>query len=61
MGQERYEAEASVVCFMRLGEKKIERKNTDVASSTIAGPDGISQMAESRTPVTAVLTPIVTE
>jgi hypothetical protein len=37
------------------------RKKMEVASKTIAGPDGISQNAEIRTPATDVETPMMIE
>ncbi len=41
----------------RLGEKRTAVKNIAVANNTIAGPDGMSQMAEIRTPDTEVVIP----
>ena len=41
----------------RLGEKRTAAKNMAVANSTIAGPEGTSQMAEIKTPTTEVVIP----
>ena len=41
----------------RLGEKSTAIKNIEVASNTLAGPDGMSQMAETKTPDTEVVIP----
>ncbi len=40
-----------------MGEKRTAVKNTAVASSTIAGPEGMSQMEEIKTPTTEVVIP----
>src|SRR5712691_7546440 len=45
----------------RLGESATAKKNTPVASSTMAGPVGRSNWNDSRTPVTETSTPIATE
>ena len=41
-----------------FGEKRTATKNSSVASSTMAGPDGISQMEERSTPPTEQETPM---
>src|SRR5690348_7549830 len=45
----------------RLGERRTDRKNIKVERSTIAGPEGISQTAESNTPATEQVIPMITE
>src|SRR5690348_8953880 len=45
----------------RLGERRTDRKNIKLERSTIAGPEGISQTAESNTPATEQVTPMITE
>src|SRR5690349_2614871 len=48
-------------CRERLGERTIEMKNTSVESSTIAGPEGMSQREESNTPATEQAIPMISE
>jgi hypothetical protein len=44
-----------------LGEQNTATKNNRVARRTMAGPEGISKMADNRTPNTEQLTPMTTE
>ena len=44
-----------------LGERRTATKNISVASSTMAGPEGISQYEEMSTPATEQETPIMAE
>ncbi len=45
----------------RLGEQRTAVKNIAVANSTIAGPEGMSQMADIKTPNTEVVIPMKAE
>jgi hypothetical protein len=44
-----------------LGEKKTEMKNNEVASKTMAGPEGTSHKADIATPATDVIVPMIAE
>jgi hypothetical protein len=45
----------------RFGDRRTDRKNIKVERSTIAGPEGISHAAESSTPPTDEVIPMMTE